>query len=89
LLYQEGLWKKSGHAEHYRKNMFRVDDHSLKPMNCPAHFMIFKSDLKSGSKLPLALKEYGLVHRKEAHGAIQPPFRMNSFTQDDCHILCR
>jgi threonyl-tRNA synthetase len=62
---------------------------ALKPMNCPAHILIFKQGIKSYRDLPLRLYENGCCHRNEPHGALHGLMRVRQFTQDDAHIFCR
>ncbi|MGE4430532.1 MAG: threonine--tRNA ligase [Sphingobium sp.] len=62
---------------------------ALKPMNCPAHVLIFKQGIKSYRDLPLRLYENGCCHRNEPHGALHGLMRVRQFTQDDAHIFCR
>lgn len=62
---------------------------ALKPMNCPAHILIFKQGIKSYRDLPLRMAEFGCCHRNEAHGALHGIMRVRQFTQDDAHIFCR
>jgi threonyl-tRNA synthetase len=62
---------------------------ALKPMNCPAHILIFKQGIKSYRDLPLRMSEYGCCHRNEPHGALHGLMRVRQFTQDDAHIFCR
>ncbi len=62
---------------------------ALKPMNCPAHILIFKQGIKSYRDLPLRLAEMGCCHRNEPHGALHGLMRVRQFTQDDAHIFCR
>ena len=62
---------------------------ALKPMNCPAHVLIFRQGLKSYRELPLRLYENGCCHRNEPHGALHGLMRVRQFTQDDAHIFCR
>jgi threonyl-tRNA synthetase len=88
------LWKTSGHADFYRENMFapmEVDkaDYQLKPMNCPGHILIYKSQLRSYRELPLRLAELGTVYRYERSGVLHGLMRVRGFTQDDAHIFCR
>jgi threonyl-tRNA synthetase len=87
------LWKKSGHYENYRENMYftRVDDveYGLKPMNCVAHIMVYKSQLRSYRDLPLRYFELGTVNRHELSGVLHGLLRVREFTQDDAHIFCR
>jgi threonyl-tRNA synthetase len=62
---------------------------ALKPMNCPAHILIFRQGIKSYRDLPLRLAEMGCCHRNEPHGALHGLMRVRQFTQDDAHIFCR
>ncbi len=62
---------------------------ALKPMNCPAHVLIFRQGIKSYRDLPLRLYEHGCCHRNEPHGALHGLMRVRQFTQDDAHIFCR
>jgi threonyl-tRNA synthetase len=62
---------------------------ALKPMNCPAHILIFKQGIKSYRDLPLRFYENGCCHRNEPHGALHGLMRVRQFTQDDAHIFCR
>ena len=62
---------------------------ALKPMNCPAHVLIFRQGIKSYRDLPLRLAEFGCCHRNEPHGALHGLMRVRQFTQDDAHIFCR
>jgi len=62
---------------------------ALKPMNCPAHILIFKQGIKSYRDLPLRMAEFGCCHRNEPHGALHGIMRVRQFTQDDAHIFCR
>jgi threonyl-tRNA synthetase len=62
---------------------------ALKPMNCPAHILIFKQGIKSYRDLPMRLVENGCCHRNEPHGALHGLMRVRQFTQDDGHIFCR
>ncbi len=62
---------------------------ALKPMNCPAHVMIFRQGIKSYRDLPLRMAEMGCCHRNEPHGALHGLMRVRQFTQDDGHIFCR
>jgi threonyl-tRNA synthetase len=86
------LWQRSGHYENYRENMYftEVDEQSygVKPMNCLAHMMIYKSHLRSYRDLPLRFFELGTVHRHERAGVLHGLLRVRCFTQDDAHILC-
>jgi len=86
------LWKTSGHYENYRENMYftEVDEQSygIKPMNCLAHMLIYKSHIRSYRDLPLRFFELGTVHRHEKSGVLHGLLRVRGFTQDDAHILC-
>lgn len=86
------LWKKSGHFEHYRENMYftEVDKQSygMKPMNCLSHMLIYNSSIRSYRDLPRRYFELGLVHRHERSGVLHGLLRVREFTQDDAHILC-
>ncbi len=86
------LWQRSGHYDNYRENMYftEVDEQSfgIKPMNCLAHMMIYKSQLRSYRDLPQRYFELGTVHRHERAGVLHGLLRVRCFTQDDAHILC-
>ena len=62
---------------------------ALKPMNCPAHVLVFKQGITSYRDLPIRLAEFGCCHRNEPHGALHGIMRVRQFTQDDAHIFCR
>jgi threonyl-tRNA synthetase len=91
-LLKTDLWQRSGHYDNYRENMYftEVDEQSfgVKPMNCLAHMMIYKSHLRSFRDLPLRYFELGTVHRHERAGVLHGLMRVRCFTQDDAHILC-
>ncbi len=86
------LWEASGHWEKYREHMFTTESenryYALKPMNCPGHVQIYKSDLRSYRDLPLRYGEFGNCHRNEASGALHGLMRVRGFTQDDGHVFC-
>jgi len=86
------LWKKSGHWDHYREKMYFTEvegaQYGLKPMNCVAHMLIYKSSIRSYRDLPLRYFELGTVHRHEKSGVLHGLLRVREFTQDDAHILC-
>lgn len=89
------LWEISGHADHYKDNMFFIqkdedsdDQFILKPMNCPFHILIYQSNRYSYRSLPLRMAELGTVYRKEKSGALSGLTRVQGFTQDDAHIFC-
>lgn len=91
LMMNQRLWKKSGHWQHYKENMYftQVDDQkfALKPMNCPGHMLIYKNDLHSYRDLPIRMAEFGQVHRHEFSGALNGLLRVRTFCQDDAHIF--
>lgn len=86
------LWKKSGHFDHYRDNMYFTEiegqGYGIKPMNCLSHMLIYKSKIRSYRDLPLRYFELGTVHRHEKTGVLHGLTRVRQFTQDDAHILC-
>jgi threonyl-tRNA synthetase len=92
-LVREQLYVKSGHMEHYRDAMFppMVDGdevHRLKPMNCPSHMTLYKSQLHSYRDLPLRYAEFATLYRYEKSGELGGLTRVRSLTQDDAHIFC-
>ncbi len=86
------LWKKSGHYENYRENMYftEIDERqfAIKPMNCPAHTFIYSSQKRSYKELPFRIADFGRLHRYERSGATAGLTRVRSFCQDDAHIFC-
>lgn len=92
LLRQE-LWQRSGHYDNYRENMYFTEidgqTYGLKPMNCLAHMLIYKSKLHSYRDLPVRYFELGTVNRHEKSGVLHGLLRVRQFTQDDAHIICR
>jgi len=87
------MWKKSGHFENYRENMYftKVDDveYGIKPMNCLSHIMVYRSTVRSYRDLPLRYFELGTVSRHEKSGVLHGLLRVREFTQDDAHIFLR
>lgn len=88
------LWKRSGHWEFYRDSMYSPMDvdgqeYIVKPMNCPAHILMYKTTLRSYRELPLRWAELGTVYRWERSGVLHGLTRVRGFTQDDAHIFCR
>jgi threonyl-tRNA synthetase len=87
------LWKRSGHFDNYKDYMYftQVEDqeYALKPMNCLAHMLIYRSRQRSYRDLPLRYFELGTVHRHERSGVLHGLLRVREFTQDDAHIFCR
>jgi threonyl-tRNA synthetase len=86
------MWKRSGHFENYRENMYFTEvegqSYGIKPMNCLAHMLIYKSTIRSYRDLPIRYFEMGLVHRHEKSGVLHGLTRVRQFTQDDAHLLC-
>ena len=90
------LWETSGHLDYYREGMYppfknednEDDEYYLKPMNCPFHILIYKSDIRSYKELPLRFFELGSVYRYEKTGVLHGLLRARGFTQDDAHIFC-
>jgi len=91
VLLQQELWKRSGHWENYRENMYfsSIDevDYAIKPMNCPGGMLLYKMKPHSYKDLPIRAAEIGLVHRHELSGVLSGLFRVRAFHQDDAHIF--
>ncbi|HEY4322040.1 MAG TPA: threonine--tRNA ligase [Gemmatimonadales bacterium] len=94
LLYNKALWEVSGHWGKYQENMFLVldnetgeHDFSLKPMNCPSHYLMYQAKKHSYKELPLRFNTYDVLHRNELSGALSGLTRVRQFQQDDCHIF--
>ncbi|XP_054997428.1 threonine--tRNA ligase 2, cytoplasmic [Sorex araneus] len=91
-LYSAQLWEASGHWRYYGENMFTVqaekDTLALKPMNCPAHCLMFAHRPRSWREMPLRLADFGVLHRNEPLGALSGLTRARRFQQDDAHIFC-
>ena len=88
------LWQTSGHLDFYSENMYSsmaIDEvqYQLKPMNCPFHISIYKSQMRSYREFPLRWCELGTVYRYERTGVLHGLLRVRGFTQDDAHIFCR
>jgi threonyl-tRNA synthetase len=92
ILFNTDVWKRSGHWDAYRDNMYftEVDagEFGLKPMNCPGHINIYADARRSYRDLPMRLAEQGLVHRHEPSGTLHGLTRVRHITQDDAHIFC-
>ncbi|MEA2400784.1 MAG: threonyl-tRNA synthetase, partial [Thermoleophilaceae bacterium] len=92
ILYDAELWKRSGHWDVYRENMYFTEVEGrtmgLKPMNCPAHCQIYNHEPRSYRDLPIRLAEQGLVHRHEPSGTLHGLLRVRHITQDDAHVFC-
>ncbi|MFZ5948100.1 MAG: threonine--tRNA ligase [Stygiobacter sp.] len=87
------MWETSGHLSNYKDNMYSpmtIDEQEyfIKPMNCPFHILIYKSQLRSYRDLPLRWAELGTVYRYEKSGVLHGLLRVRGFTQDDAHIFC-
>ncbi len=93
VMLRREMWERSGHYENYRENMYFTEieeqAYGIKPMNCLAHMLIFKSRVRSYRDLPQRYFELGVVHRHEKSGVLHGLLRVRQFTQDDAHILCR
>jgi threonyl-tRNA synthetase len=94
LVYNKALWETSGHWQHYRQNMFVIDnaesEHEqmgLKAMNCPGHFLIYRSEVRSYKDLPIRYHEQTPLHRNEASGVLSGLTRVRQFSQDDGHCF--
>ncbi len=99
-IYNADVWKTSGHYGFYKENMYffyinegdeedpRLTEYAVKPMNCPGHAMLYKSELHSYRDLPLRYFEFGTVYRHELSGVVHGLLRARGFTQDDAHIFC-
>ncbi len=88
------LWRTSGHLQWYKDSMYSgmdIDgvDYLVKPMNCPFHILMYRSQTRSYRDLPLRWAELGTVYRYERSGALHGLLRVRGFTQDDAHIFCR
>lgn len=88
------IWKTSGHVDFYKESMYspmEVDgqEYEVKPMNCPFHILIYKTQGKSYRDFPIRMAELGTVYRYERSGALHGLLRVRGFTQDDAHLFCR
>jgi threonyl-tRNA synthetase len=86
------LWKRSGHYENFRENMFfcEIDEREfgVKPMNCPGHTFVYGSAKRSYRELPLRYADFSKLHRYEKSGVLHGLTRVRTFSQDDAHIFC-
>jgi threonyl-tRNA synthetase len=96
LLYNKALWEQSGHWGKYKENMFLVLDNetgehdmSLKPMNCPSHYLMYLAKKHSYRELPKRFVTFDVLHRNELTGALSGLTRVRQFAQDDCHVFLR
>jgi len=91
LIYNKALWERSGHWKHYRKDMFLIESEgetmSVKPMNCPGHFLTYASQTHSYRDLPVRFHEQTPLHRNEASGVLSGLTRVRQFSQDDAHCF--
>src|SRR5262249_33178993 len=92
LIYNKALWERSGHWSHYRQNMFLMEwadgeTMSVKPMNCPGHFLLYASTAHSYRELPIRFHEQTPLHRNEASGVLSGLTRVRQFSQDDAHCF--
>lgn len=91
LVYNKALWERSGHWAHYQENMFLIESEgeimSMKPMNCPGHFLTYSSDVHSYRELPIRYHEQTPLHRNEASGVLSGLTRVRQFSQDDAHCF--
>ena len=92
IVFNKALWQTSGHWDYYQDNMFLVksaddEEMGLKPMNCPGHFLLFGSEVRSYRDLPLRFHEQTPLHRNEASGTLSGLTRVRQFSQDDGHCF--
>ena len=92
LIYNKALWETSGHWQHYRANMFAIeggdgDRMAVKAMNCPGHFLVFASDVRSYRDLPIRYHEQTPLHRNEESGVLSGLTRVRQLSQDDAHCF--
>jgi threonyl-tRNA synthetase len=92
LVYNKSLWETSGHWQHYRENMFLIEgrdgeEMGMKAMNCPGHFLVFASEMRSYRDLPVRFHEQTPLHRNEASGVLSGLTRVRQFSQDDAHCF--
>lgn len=87
------LFKKSGHWEFFKENMFNFkvekEDYSIKPMNCPESTLVYSFKTRSYKDLPLRFSEFGRLHRNERSGTLNGMFRVRQMVMDDAHVFCR
>jgi threonyl-tRNA synthetase len=92
IIFNKALWETSGHWDYYQDNMFLVksadqEQMGLKPMNCPGHYLLFASEMRSYRDLPLRFHEQTPLHRNEASGVLSGLTRVRQFSQDDGHCF--
>ncbi|EFR04123.1 threonyl-tRNA synthetase [Nannizzia gypsea CBS 118893] len=100
-IYKQSLWEVSGHWQNYKDDMYEVggrgdtgdstenETYGLKPMNCPGHCLLFKSQKHSYRELPVRYADFSPLHRNEVSGSLSGLTRVRRFHQDDGHIFCR
>ncbi|KAL4976993.1 hypothetical protein BDW66DRAFT_133636 [Aspergillus desertorum] len=104
-IYKQSLWEVSGHWQNYKDDMYEVrgrgamgetqgetgenESYGLKPMNCPGHCLLFKSQNHSYRELPIRYADFSPLHRNEISGSLSGLTRVRRFHQDDGHIFCR
>ncbi|MEE9263421.1 MAG: threonine--tRNA ligase [Vicinamibacteria bacterium] len=95
LILDEELWRRTGHLDHYKDNMYFVESDEtestrfgIKPMNCPGAALVYQNELRSYRDLPLRLAEFGHCHRFERSGVLSGLTRLRAFLMDDAHIYC-
>ena len=90
LILNEEMWRRSGHWDHYKDNMYftKIDDadYAIKPMNCPGGIIAYRRKMWSYREFPVRVAELGVVHRHELSGALHGLMRVRNFTQDDAHL---
>ena len=93
VMVKSDLFRKSGHWEHYKENIFSLDieaeSYSLKPMNCPESALIYSAKTRSYQDLPIRYSDFGILHRNELSGVLGGLFRVRQFTIDDAHHFVR
>jgi len=91
IVFNKDLWVTSGHWQHYRENMFLVESEGeqmgLKAMNCPGHYLMYASEVRSYRDLPIRFHEQTPLHRNEASGVLTGLTRVRQFSQDDGHCF--
>ena len=91
-IFDVSLWKRSGHYDHFRENMYFTEidgrEYGIKPMNCPSHCLMFSEGRRSYRELPVRLADFGRLHRFEPSGATAGLTRVRTFAQDDAHVFC-
>jgi threonyl-tRNA synthetase len=96
-IFKNQLWRTSGHWDMFRENMFLTTDgenpggeldYGVKPMNCPSHAVMYRSDKRSYRDLPIRFADFGRLHRAERSGTLHGLTRVRAMSQDDAHIFC-